>query len=171
MLKCPVCGKEYDSVSKVIECLEEHEEMEMENECEALEKELHETYNKLQELVNTYNEKYGFTFITNLCTFDEWLDENEDEDEEEDNDKCNCTESCAQTKSFEEFLKNKLNIEDEKKANPKKLSMRDCYDLAHKEGEEAVYKYFNTLSPDELKDLLDDGIKTLCEDLSSLLSE
>ena len=162
MIKCPVCGKEYDSISKVRECLEEHEDEQMDMNRNADEEFIHKIYDELCTLVDDYNSEYGSSFEVHLEKI------NKDE-------KCNCEKNddkCSvKYSSLEEFLKDKLNIEEEKKPNSKKLSMRDCFNLAEKEGDEAVYKYFNMLSPDELKDLLDDGMKTLFEDLSSLLSE
>lgn len=166
MIKCPVCGKEYDSISKVRECLEEHENEQMNIDIDidrnADEEFIYKIYDELCALTDDYNSKYGSSFEVHL----EEINKDEKCDCEKNDDKCSV--KCS---NLEEFLKDKLNIEEEKKPNSKKLSMRDCFDLADREGEEAVYKYFNTLSPDELKDLLDDGIKTLCEDLSFLLSE
>lgn len=160
MIKCPICGKEYETIGEVTTCLQAHEEAEKAatakqeaDEMEFAQEVVIEAFEDLKEVVAEYNEKYGNTFSVSL---------NANYSKETPTSKT--TSSSKYTYgSLEDFLKKNLDIEDSKCKSKTKKSFSEIADMSEKE----ALAYLDSLSASDRLSLLHEGFDTLLSNLMS----
>jgi hypothetical protein len=156
MIKCPICGKDYETIGEVTACLQAHEDA---NKAAAAKKEADEmefaqevvieAFEDLKEVVAEYNEKYGNTFSVSL---------NANYTKETPTSKV--TSSTKKTcGGLEDFLKSNLNIKDSK---PKKNLTYE--ELMEMDEDEAIL-YLQSLPEKDAIKLLADGLKGALVDI------
>lgn len=162
MIKCPICGKDYETIGEVTACLQAHEDANKAaaakkeaDEMEFAQKYVIETFEDLKKVVAEYNERYGNTFSVSF---------NANYTKETPTSKV--TSSTKKTcGGLEDFLKSNLNIKDSK---PKKnLTYEELMEMNEDEAKAYLYslpendaiKFLLDGLEKQLSDIFDDDIR------------